>query len=103
MTNPRDAQTAPEPIIMVDGDKVFGPGKAPDSYVRYMIDDSRFPAWHGCMTHYDRAATPARARMGAVDVAYAAGWCDACIGKQYGTQKPTPEQAANLADMEKLK
>ena len=43
MTNPRDAQTAPEPIIMVDGDKVFGPGKAPDSYVRYMIDDSRFP------------------------------------------------------------
>ena len=56
MTNPRDAQTAPEPIIMVDGDKVFGPGKAPDSYVRYMIDDSRFPAWHGCMTHYDRAA-----------------------------------------------
>ena len=58
MTNHRDAQTAPEPIIMVDGDKVFGPGKAPDSYVRYMIDDSRFPAWHGCMTHYDRAATP---------------------------------------------
>ena len=66
MTNHRDAQTAPEPIIMVDGDKVFGPGKAPDSYVRYMIDDSRFPAWHGCMTHYDRAAAPARAGMGAV-------------------------------------
>ena len=55
-----DAQTAPEPIIMVDGDKVFGPGKAPDSYVRYMIDDSRFPAWHGCMTHYDRAAARAQ-------------------------------------------
>ena len=53
-----EAQAAPEPIIMVDGDKVFGPGKAPDSYVRYMIDDSRFPAWHGCMTHYDLAATP---------------------------------------------
>ena len=51
---------------MVDGDKVFGPGKAPDSYVRYMIDDSRFPAWHGCMTHYDRADASARAGMGAV-------------------------------------
>ena len=61
-----EAQAAPEPIIMVDGDKVFGPGKAPDSYVRYMIDDSRFPAWHGCMTHYDRADASARAGMGAV-------------------------------------
>ena len=43
-----------------------------------------------------RVDTPARAGMGAVDAAYAAGWCDACIGKQYGTQKPTPEQAAAL-------
>ena len=43
-----------------------------------------------------RVDTPARAGMGAADAAYAAGWCDACIGKQYGTQKPTPEQAALL-------
>ena len=28
-----------------------------------------------------RVDTPARAGMGAVDAAYAAGWCDACTGK----------------------
>ena len=46
-----------------------------------------------------RVDTPARVGMGAADAAYAAydaGWCDACIGKQYVTRKPIPEQAAAL-------
>ena len=133
MTNHRDAQTAPEPIIMVDGDKVFGPGKAPDSYVRYMIDDSRFPAWHGRMTHYDRALTPDDAKAaleayGRKKVREGMRLAAGLIAKrrddyisEYGIYDPTTGvtefpgngdeyvselddcEAAILADMEKLK